>query len=100
MAQIIIYARNASGDLQLVIDKVIGENGLLTNVFWWGAVGMGFVVPLLAGLALVMPRLVFSGSYDSPRSVEAVMPVSVLVGSLMLISVLLFGGQLTSPVGL
>ena len=100
LAQIIVYARNASGDLQLVIDKVIGEDGMLTNVFWWGAVGMGFVVPVLTGLALVMPRLVFSRSYDSPRSAEAVMPVFVLAGSLMLISVLLFGGQLTSPIGI
>jgi formate-dependent nitrite reductase membrane component NrfD len=100
LAQLIVYARNASGDLQLVIDEVIGDGGLLTNEFWWGAVGMGFVVPIITGLALVMPRLIFSRSYDSSLSVEAVMPTSILTGSLILIYVLLFGGQLTHPIGL
>ena len=36
----------------------------------------------------------------SNRSVEVMMSIAVLIGALMMIYVLLFGGQLTGPIGL
>lgn len=49
---------------------------------------------------MVVPRLVFARRHAFPRVVEAIMPASVIIGSFLLNRVLLFGGQLTGPVGL
>ena len=99
LTQIVIYARNTSSSFRFVIEKVIGEEGILAEQFWTGVVTIGFAVPIITGVLLLIPRLVFSREPAYPRPVEAVMPSAVLVGSLMLIYVLLFGGQLTSPIG-
>ena len=100
LLQIVVYARNTSASLQHVINELIMTDGLLRTEFWLGAVGVGFVIPIVCGVALIAPRTVLARDHAFSRPVEAIMPSAVLVGSLMLTYVILFGGQMTGPIGL
>ena len=100
LSQILVYARNTSASLQHVIHELIMEGGLLTTEFWLGAVGLGFVIPVVLGAFQIVPRLALAREHAFSRPLEAIMPSAVLIGSLWLIYVLLFGGQMTGPIGL
>jgi len=99
LAQMIVHALNTHSDLQNVVEDVIMSGGLFTYEFWIGVVGIGFAGAIVSGLAVTAPRMLFSRPYTVSRRVEAIMPTAVLTGAVMLIYVLLFGGQLTGPMG-
>jgi formate-dependent nitrite reductase membrane component NrfD len=99
LAQMVVHALNTHSDLQNVVEDVVMRGGLFTYPFWIGVVGIGFAGAIVSGLVVTAPRLLFSRPWTVPRSVEAIMPTAVLTGAVMLIYVLLFGGQLTGPMG-
>jgi formate-dependent nitrite reductase membrane component NrfD len=76
------------------------KNGLMACEFWIGAIGIGFVIPIIFCFFRVIPKLVYPVEMTLPRIVEALMPIAVFTGASMLLYVLLFGGQITGPVGI
>ena len=100
LMQIIIFATNTDSSLRHVIGQLFMSGGLMEMEFWVGVVGIGFLIPLVAGFTIIAPKLIASKDYQGPRIIEALMSVAVLFGASMLIYILLFGGQLTGPVGI
>jgi len=100
LLQLIIFATNNDNSLRYAIFELFSPGGLMALEFWVGVIGVGFVIPLVTGLMMILPKLAFSREYLAYRSVEIMMSIAVLVGASMLIYVLLFGGQLTGRIGL
>ena len=100
LMQLLIFATNNDISLRYVISELFSPSGLMAQEFWVGVIGVGFVIPLVTGLIMILPKLTFSREYLAYRSVEMVMSIAVLIGASMLIYVLLFGGQLTGIIGI
>lgn len=100
LLQLFIFASNNDNSLRFVIAQLFSIGGLMDLEFWVGVIGIGFLIPLIIGLLMVVPRLVFSREYLSYRPAEMMMSVTVLIGASMLIYVFLVGGQLTGRIGL
>ena len=100
LLQLLIFATNNDNSLRYVISVLFAPGGLMALEFWVGVIGVGFVIPLVFGLVMIFPRLALSREYLAYRPVEMMMSIAVLIGALMLIYVLLFGGQLTGRIGL
>jgi protein NrfD len=100
LLQLIIFATNNDNSLRNAIFELFSPGGLMALEFWVGVIGVGFVIPLVTGLMMIFPKLAFSREYLAYRSVEIMMSIAVLIGALMLIYVMLFGGQLTGRIGL
>ena len=100
LLQLLIFATNNDISLRQGISELFLPGGLMVHEFWVGVIGVGFVIPLVTGLIMTLPRLAFSREYLAYRPVEVIMSISVLIGASMLIYVMLFGGQIVGIIGL
>ena len=100
LLQLLIFATSNDISLRHGISKLFSPGGLMDHEFWVGVIGVGFVIPLVTGLIMTLPRLAFSREYLAYRPVEMIMSISVLIGASMLIYVMLFGGQIIGIIGL
>ena len=98
--QLLIFATNNDISLRYAISELFSSGGLMVQEFWVGVIGVGFVIPLVTGLMMTVPKLAFSRDYLGYRPVEVIMSISVLIGASMLIYVMLFGGQLIGIIGI
>lgn len=95
----IMYAHLTVGDVQYAI-SVILAGGDLAPLFWLGFVGIGLVLPALAELYYVIPKLLYHRRFTLPRGMEIAIAALVLVGGFLLRYVVVVAGQITGPVGL
>lgn len=95
----IMFAHLTIGSTKEAV-KVILSGGALTTAFWGLVVVLGIVLPLLAELILVMPRLLHNQAFRSHRTLDMVLPVAILVGGFALRYIVVVAGQITGPVGI
>lgn len=80
--------------------RVIEPGGALAGHFWFFVVFIGLLIPASIELWLIVPRLLHKAVYVSRRTLEILVPVTVLVGGFMLRYVIVVAGQITYPIGL
>ncbi|MBI4185124.1 MAG: polysulfide reductase NrfD [Proteobacteria bacterium] len=80
--------------------SIILPGGRMAAMFWIWVVLVGLLLPALLEMVYVVPPLFYHRSFAAPRSVEVVVPVSVLIGGFMLRYVVVVAGQITGPVGI
>lgn len=80
--------------------SIIMPGGEMAVMFWVGVVLIGLLLPGLAELVFVVPKLLWHRDYAAPRAVEVTVSVGVLIGGFMLRYVIVAAGQVTGPVGL
>lgn len=95
----VMYAHLTIGNAKAAI-AVIMVGGELSTLFWFWVVVIGLLVPALIELALIVPRIVYQKAFYSHRTVDILVPVSVLIGGFMLRYVVVIAGQITYPIGL
>jgi len=95
----VMFAHLTIGNVKYAV-AVILPGGELAVAFWFGVVLIGLLIPALAELFFVFPRLLYQREYTAPASVELVMAIAVLVGGFILRYVIVIAGQITGPVGL
>lgn len=95
----IMFAHLTVGNVKEAV-SVILFGGNLANLFWFGVVVLGLLVPVLIELKYVLPKLLYHREYTVPRGVELLVPVIVLIGGFLLRYVVVYAGQITGPVGI
>ncbi|MBL6935666.1 MAG: polysulfide reductase NrfD [Alphaproteobacteria bacterium] len=95
----LIFAYLTVGDVRHAI-SVIMLGGSLAVPFWIGVVAIGLILPALAELYYVVPKLVYHREFAVPRSIELIVPAAVIVGGFMLRYVVVIAGQITGPIGI
>ena len=95
----IMFAHLTIGSTKEAV-KVILSGGALFTAFWGLVVVFGIVLPLLAELALVMPRLLYRKAFRTHRALDFILPVAILVGGFSLRYIVVVAGQITGPVGI
>lgn len=95
----IMFAYLTVGDVRHAVSAVL-FGGDLSTLFWVGFVLVGLLLPVLVELYFVIPKLVYHKEFATPRSVEIVIPLVVLIGGFLLRYVVVVAGQMTGPVGL
>lgn len=95
----IMFAHLTIGSTKEAV-KVILSGGALATAFWGLVVVLGIVLPLLAELRLVVPRLLYGKEFRSHRALDLALPVAILVGGFSLRYIVVVAGQITGPVGL
>lgn len=98
VALFLLFAQLTISHIHGAFDAILG--GDLSNLFWYGFVTLGLLVPVLIELRYVIPALRQRGSYAMPRGVEMVIAALVLVGGFILRYVVVVAGQITGPIGL
>jgi formate-dependent nitrite reductase membrane component NrfD len=96
---LLMFAHLTIGAPKIAI-AVILPGGELAREFWLFVVAIGLVLPGLAELIVVAPKLLYHWSFSAPKSLEIAMSVGVLIGGFMLRYVVVVAGQITGPVGL
>jgi formate-dependent nitrite reductase membrane component NrfD len=95
----IMFAHLTVGNVKEAF-SVILFGGSLANLFWFGVVILGLLLPVLIELRYVLPKLLYHHKYTAPRGVELLVPVIVLIGGFLLRYVVVMAGQITGPVGI
>ena len=95
----IMFAYLTVGDVRHAVSVVL-FGGDLSTLFWVGVVLVGLLIPVLVELFYVVPKLIYHKKFVTPRGVEIVIPVVVLIGGFLLRYVIVVAGQITGPVGL
>jgi formate-dependent nitrite reductase membrane component NrfD len=95
----LMYAQLTVGNARGAIAVVLA-GGELSTLFWFWVVSVGLLVPALIELAVIVPRMVYHRPYRSHRSIDILVPVTVLIGGFMLRYVVVLAGQITFPIGL
>lgn len=95
----IMYAHLTIGSVKEAI-QVILPGGELAALFWIAVVAVGLLAPGLAELIVVVPKLLYHRAFAVPVAVEWSVPVTVLIGGLMLRYVVVVAGQVTGPAGI
>ncbi|MDP2809226.1 MAG: DmsC/YnfH family molybdoenzyme membrane anchor subunit [Rhodocyclaceae bacterium] len=78
----------------------IMPGGSMAWMFWGVAVIFSMVLPFVAQLAMIMPRLLHGREYHPVRWMELSMATGVLIGGLALRYAVVVTGQASGPVGL
>lgn len=95
----IMFAHLTVGNVKEAV-SVILVGGSLATLFWFGFVVLGLLLPVLIELRYVLPKLLYHREYSTPRGVEILVPVIVLIGGFLLRYVVVVAGQITGPVGI
>ena len=95
----LMYAQLTIGNVKEAM-AVILPGGDLAMLFWFGVVLIGLLIPALIELYYVVPKLIYHRGFTSPRSVDIVVSVAVLIGGFLLRYVVVVAGQITGPVGI
>lgn len=95
----VMFAHLTIGNVKYAVGAIL-PGGMLAAQFWFGVVLIGLLIPALAELVYVVPRLLYHRDYTAPVSVELVVAIAVLAGGFMLRYVVVIAGQITGPVGL
>ncbi|MEE8189052.1 MAG: NrfD/PsrC family molybdoenzyme membrane anchor subunit [Kiloniellales bacterium] len=95
----LMYAQLTIGNVKEAM-SVILPGGDLAPLFWLGVVLIGLLIPALIELYYVIPELLYHRGFASPRYVDIVVSVAVLIGGFLLRYVVVIAGQVTGPVGI
>lgn len=95
----IMFAHLTIGNVKYAVAAIL-PGGELAGMFWVGMVLIGLLIPGLAELIYVVPKLLYHRDYAAPYAVEIGVSVAVLIGGFMLRYVIVIAGQITGPVGL
>lgn len=95
----IMFAHLTIGSTKEAV-KVILRGGPLAVAFWGLVVGLGIVLPLLAELRVVVPRLLYGRECRLHPAIDAATPLAILLGGFSLRYVVVVAGQITGPVGI
>lgn len=95
----VMFAHLTVGNVKYAV-SVILSGGELATMFWVGVVLVGLLVPGLIEMIYVAPKLLYDRDYMSPKSIEIVVALAILIGGFMLRYVVVIAGQITAPVGL
>ncbi len=95
----IMYSQLTIGSVKEAM-TVILPGGSLAALFWIWFVLIGLIIPIVAEMRFVAPRLLYHRPYVSHRAAEILVPVLIIVGGFMLRYVVVIAGQITGPVGL
>lgn len=95
----VMFAHLTIGNMKYAIGIIL-PGGDMAVMFWLGVVLIGLLLPGLAELAFVVPRLLYHRSYAAPVAVEVLVSIGVLIGGFMLRYVIVVAGQVTGPMGL
>lgn len=94
----VVFAHLAVGDMRYAV-SVILFGGSLAGVFWLLFVLIGLLLPGLADLIYVVPKLLYHREYAPPRPI-IIVSIAVLVGAFALRYVVVVAGQISGPVGI
>jgi len=95
----VLFAHLTIGNVKYAM-AVILPGGEMALMFWLWVVLVGLLLPALAELAFVVPRLLYHRDYAAPKAIEITVAVGVLIGGFMLRYVIVVAGQITGPMGL
>jgi len=95
----VLFAHLTIGNVKYAM-SVILPGGEMALMFWVWVVLIGLLLPALAELFYVIPKLLYRRDYAAPKAVEIAIAVGVLIGGFMLRYVIVVAGQITGPVGL
>lgn len=94
----VMYAHLTIGGVAEAVSVITG--GSLTNMFWFGFVVLGLLLPGAIELKYVIPRLLYQKEFIMPRSMEILVCLLVLAGGFLLRYVVVIAGQITGPAGI
>jgi len=95
----IMFAHLTVGNLKYAIETIL-PGGEMAVTFWVWVIVVGLVIPALAELFTVLPRLLYNVPFQAHRSVEFLVSLAVLIGGFMLRYVIVIAGQITGPMGI
>ena len=95
----VLFAHLTVGNVKYAA-SIILPGGEMALMFWLWVVLIGLLLPALAELFYVAPKLLYHREYAAPKSVEVTVAVAVLIGGFMLRYVIVTAGQITGPMGL
>lgn len=95
----IMFAHLTVGNLKYAMAMIL-PGGEMASTFWLWVVLVGLVLPALAELYTVIPRMLYNVPFKAHRSIEFLVSVAVLIGGFMLRYVIVIAGQITGPVGI
>jgi formate-dependent nitrite reductase membrane component NrfD len=95
----VMFAHLTVGNVKYAM-SIILPGGDMALMFWVWVVLIGLLLPALAELFYVVPKLLYHRDYVAPKSIEITVSVAVLIGGFMLRYVVVIAGQLTGPMGL
>jgi len=98
VALFLLFAQMTFSHIHGSFDVILG--GAMSNLFWYGFVTLGLLVPVLIELRYVFPALRQNVNYAMPRGVEIMIAALVLIGGFILRYVVVVAGQMTGPIGL
>jgi len=94
----VVFAHRGAGSVTQAVTVIMG-GGVLATVFWFWAVAVGLVLPMLIMMvAAFRPPATLEGVLL--KAVEIAAPLLLLFGAFMLRYVFVVAGQITGPVGL
>ena len=94
----VMYAHLTIGNVEAAVAVIMG--GELTQLFWFGFVVLGLLLPAAIELKYVMPTLLYQKQFTIPRTMEILICALVLIGGFMLRYIVVIAGQITGPVGI
>jgi formate-dependent nitrite reductase membrane component NrfD len=94
----VMYAYLTIGNVEVAVSVIMG--GPMTQLFWFGFVVLGLLVPAAIELKYVIPTLLYQKQFAIPRTMEVIICALVLVGGFMLRYIVVIAGQVTGPVGI
>ncbi len=95
----VMFAHLTIGNVKYAV-SIILPGGELALMFWLWVVLIGLLLPALAELACVIPKLIYHRDYAAPKTIEVTVSIGVLIGGFMLRYVIVVAGQITGPMGL
>ena len=95
----LMYAHLTVGGVKTAISVVL-PGGELATMFWTGFVLIGLLLPGLAELFMVLPRLLHGKRFHSSHATDLLVTSAVIFGGFMLRYVVLIAGQITGPTGI
>ncbi len=95
----VMFAHLTVGNVKYAM-SIILPGGDMALMFWLWVVLIGLLLPALAELFYVVPKLLYHRDYAAPKGIEIAVSIAVLIGGFMLRYVVVVAGQLTGPMGL
>jgi len=95
----VLFAHLTVGNVKYAV-SIILPGGDMAMLFWVWVVLVGLIMPVLAELVYVVPKLLYQRDYSVPKTVEITVSIAVLIGGFMLRYIVVIAGQITGPMGL
>ncbi|MEE9295027.1 MAG: NrfD/PsrC family molybdoenzyme membrane anchor subunit [Phycisphaerae bacterium] len=95
----VMFAHLTVGNVKYAM-SIILPGGDMALMFWVWVVLIGLLLPALAELIYVVPKLLYHRDFAAPKAIEVTVSIAVLIGGFMLRYVVVVAGQLTGPMGL